>query len=253
MPNPLFIAPAERVQDPAIRTLDRLPFQLQVARQALGDPMLRAGRQRLRLAGTFTSARAGSNAVPIAVVRDLPNLVRVEIGARSIGKDARGAWATNGRVNDVDREVLDMLQDNSMEEFLYRQALGTPSRFLGSRFQSGAPRLPIRSLPKGPASDLYVVVSSMKTKPEPTEVQLVALDSDTQLLRSVKGALPRGGRIITVETRYEWGRSGDVVYPTLIRRVEDGSEVSTVTLTSATATAKAADGTTDAPAGAARP
>ncbi len=228
--------------------LRKLDFQLSCYRRALGDPMNKAGQQRLALAGEITDERTGRKE-SLQALRDLPSRSRFARAGHAFGHDKNGKWNQSANGNPDDDEILDMVHEDAIETFLYAQSQSRRVRLLGSRFrlaaQSASPRfLDIYSLNEDVIQGGKRVDQLAKS---------YRIDSNTLLLDTVAYERTIAGKKISVETRYEWAKLNGQLLPIRITRKENQQATKTIRWATAQLGERRDDGATDAPSGAYRP
>jgi hypothetical protein len=217
--------------------------QLRGALHALGDRLEKPGKERLTLVGTLR--RQGSpQASPFRLFLELPHRMRLEEqGAqpRVIGFDGSNGWVLGAVLNNADREMIETLVSDSADHFFLAQAQGLATRALGPRFRLDDGTTPNYT---GPFYDIYQlgdrigIGSALRAQPK-----LFFFNSDTLLLERVRYQIERNGSPVKVEMQISgWQRSSGQQIQTSIVRLEGGTPVLTITVTSAIISQRQNDG-----------
>jgi hypothetical protein len=219
---------------------------LRDALDALGDRMVKPGRERLLL--TATLAREGENAAPVHLVREFPNLLRVEGRASGAGRtsalvfDGARARRPGGDVSRADEDLIETLVYDSAEYFFQGQIKGSATRFLGSGFRLDGGETPDL---EGPTYSVYQIVQPIRGAGEARErVKLYYFNAATHLLERVKYDAEREGTQVSVEVLLgDWQAVEGQRVPGRIVRTENGAPVFDLKATSAAFSSRAQDGT----------
>lgn len=202
----------------------------------MGDRLVVQGKERIVLVGTIT--RGATAPVAIQITRERSGKIRAEEGAGAAAKitgfNGKASWIGSGVVGEEEEQLLDILANDTAEHFFALHASSAPWRFYGSKFQIGAPT---KEEYTGPYYDIYEMVDTVSVGGKPIQrIKIYWLNWQSQLLDRVQYYLPRGNNRVVADTFLEnWRAFGDQQFPARIRRVEDGKDIFTVTLTAASA------------------
>lgn len=220
-----------------------LRAELEFSVEAHGDRMLKPGKERMVLAGTITRPASGSE--PFQLVRQLPDLTRLDVqgagtGAPAIGFDGSAPWTTAGRFEAGDSGLIESLVYDTPERFFFMQAQGVPARKLGANFRmDGKTGTPY----SGPCYDIYLAVDSVRTA-NGTKLQpkYYLVNSSTLLLERIQYRDASAGNVSIETVISDWLTVNGNRVPKTILRLEKGVEVLRLTVNSAAFGPAATDG-----------
>lgn len=203
--------------------------QLHGALTATGDRLEKPGKERQTLAGTIT--RGGSPPSPLTVVRDYPDLMRVEVTAglttRVTAFNGGRAQAGGAGLTPAERDTLETLVYDTADHFFHSQQSGAAAtRFLGPRFRLDEGT---NAAPAAPSYDVFETTEPVLTDDAGrVQTRRYYFNSDTRLLDRVRYQTERDGSQVDVEVVLGWWQSvNGQALPSSVVRLEDGAPVLT--------------------------
>lgn len=242
--NPLTSAPiakSEYVQS------HRLRWDLQSQLKLLGDRLEKSGKERLILTGVVTRPNIKADRVPIRLITELPDKVRLE----ELNGDKAGITIFDGTDLKSSRKALDKSDENEIESLVFDatdhlfigQMHGVATRFLGSHFRLDDGQSPNY---KGPFYDIFQTGETIALKKDAVRLQLkyYYFNSQTQLLERIKYSLARpNGKPVQIEIQLGgWKQFEGQYLPTILQRLEDDSPVFILTIEGVALGKKLTDG-----------
>jgi hypothetical protein len=187
-----------------------------------GARLQRPGNERLTLVGTSTD-RSGATA-PATITTQIPGEIRVEIGGTkplTLLYDGTHATANGVLASGADLDVLESLQDDTIENFFYSYRARAAVRFLGSRYRLDGKTT---SGYQGSYADIYQVVQAVRVRATPNpQNKLFYFESARGTLLKARYRASTG---VEVETQYsKWTRINGESVPQKIQRLENGKQV----------------------------
>jgi hypothetical protein len=225
-----------------------LQSRLHNALSALGDRLEKPGRERLTVVGTLRR-QDNSQAAPFHLLFEWPRRMRLAEQSRQgrvIGFDGSNGWNNGAPVNSVDQEMIETLVFDSADNFFLGQIQGVPTRMLGSRFRLDDGTTANYA---GPFYDIYQATDYINIgATNRKQSKLFYFNSDTKLLERVNYQVKGESTITDVEIRLGGWRKGDgLTFPGSIERLENNQSVFTLTINSAIAGPRLADGVFNLP------
>jgi outer membrane lipoprotein-sorting protein len=217
-----------------------LSSDLRVLLAALGDRLEKPGKERVTYMGMLQ--RSGEDrAAPFTLIWETPGKIRLQDFGRQQttvfdGQTVVRSDSSNTSFND---ELLEMVVYDSAEHLFLSQMRGAATRFLGSRF-----RLSEAQADSEPVYDVYEVTEPNITRQESArQTRQYFFDSDTQVLTLVRYRTVKNGAENAVEVRFEnFQRNLGQLFPMRIVRLENGTPVVTLTISSVTVGPRLDDG-----------
>lgn len=248
-PAPPVTAEGEVVEPERPRRL-RVRPGLREALEALGDRLIKPGRERILL--TADLSLRGEDAKPVYLVREFPNLLRLEEQGGGIGRPralvfgGAGARRSDGQVMREDEELVETLAYDCPEHFFHGQSEGAATRFIGLGYRLDESETFEHD---GPVYDVYEVTGPVLITGEARDqVKRYYFNTATRLLEWVKYEVDRGGVPARVVVRLgDWQEVQGQRFPGRIVRTADGETVIDLRVTSAGFAPRAQDGAFDLP------
>ncbi len=199
----------------------------------LGDRLVKAGKERTVLQGTFVDA-AGAQS-PAQLIYQLPDRLRLQTtGAlnKIVVFDGEMLRSTRAQVDSAEEDLMESLLADSPEGFFDSLQLGAALRLLGRRFR---PAPSIAPDYKGPLFDIYELSGAVRTRRDRrNRVKRFYFDSASALLLRVRYDDASRGTKVPVETRYsQWRDVAGNPLPGQVERLENGKLVFAFRLASA--------------------
>lgn len=248
-PAPPVTGEDEAVESDRLRRLHVRPG-LREALEALGDRLVKPGRERILLTAELTLR--GEDAKPVYLVREYPNLLRLEEQGGGIGRvrslvfGGAGARRSDAQVTREDEELVETLAYDSPEHFFHGQLGAAATRFLGPGYRLDESESFEHD---GPTYDVYEVTGPVLITGEAREqIKRYYFNSATRLLEWVKYEVDRGGVPARVVVRLgDWQEVQGQRVPGRIARTVDGETIIDLSVTSAGFAPRAQDGAFDLP------
>jgi hypothetical protein len=203
---------------------------------ALGGRVQAPGKERVVMTGSLNRKGSVSS---VQIVRQLPGLLRVDESGgrnRSVVFDQTTLNGSSA-IDDDDEDLAETLESDTAETFLAKFGPGASVRYLGDRFKV-----------KGEAGfgselDIYEVVATVNLKRNKQRVtKRYMFDSNSGLLRRVVYAARRSGKVVLVQTMLSnYSSTTGYPLPGRITRTVEGTEIFSITLSSATVSAAPQD------------
>ena len=209
------------------------PNIVRIQLDRLGDRLVKAGRERTVLQGTFVDA-AGAQS-PAQLVYQLPNRFRFQTTGplnRIVVFDGETPRSTRAQIDSAEEDLLESLLADSPEGFFDDLRAGSALRLLGRRFRPGTAIAPDY---RGPSFDIYELARTVRTRRDRrNRVKRFYFDSASALLLRVRYADASRAPQVTVETRFsQWRDFAGNPLPGQVERWENGKLVFTFRLASA--------------------
>ena len=215
----------------------RLQPLLRDALEALGDRLEKPGNERLTLAGTLS--RKKDEKLAARLMLEYPDKLRLEEPDGVTVYDGKLLKSTKKNRTPKDDDEIESLLSDSADHFFTSLANGAATRFLGQRFRMDDGTTKNYT---GPFCDLYLVQDPTTSKQATgQQAKIYYLNSDTLLLERVRYEDKNAKTKIEVQFS-AWQKVNGQLLPGQISRWEDGVIVTSLTISSATVGAKAADG-----------
>jgi len=199
---------------------------------ALGDRLEKPGRERVTLQGNVIFAGASQH-LPITLVWELPGrlFIALQRGAdqRTLTFDGEKVIG-NRQIDSPEHVLLETLFYDGAERFFTSQMGEATSRHLGSNFRTDDGTTADYA---GPFYDIYQLTDTLRTGSEVRrQSKLYLFNSQTKLLEYVRYTLMRDGQAVNVEVQMtDWRRVQGQQVPRRIKRLENGSSVFDLTIT----------------------
>lgn len=195
-----------------------------------GNRLTKPGNERLTLTGTFVDAAGSSTAT---IITEIPDKIRVVLtGAETKTLLFDGSQSSNSgaALTAPDQDVLESLQSDAPESFFYAFHRGAV-RNLGARYRIDGGKT---SSYNGPYYDIYQVLEPTVIRSgSPVTQKLYYFDSITGVFAKTHYLIQNGGQPVAVETVYSnWSKSGGQSTPGRIERLENGTSMFSLTVTS---------------------
>lgn len=223
---------------------ERLPPRLRESLALMGSRLEKPGKERLTLEGTLSFG--GAAAAPLRLTRELPDRIRLEVGA-SRGKhifafNGRRAGKGGGAVNASEADLIETLAFDTVENLFTSAGRGASFRQLTLHSQAGD-----GEGYAGPFYDVYEVTSDVRMGEDVRrQAKLLYVNSDTLLPEMVRYERERDGTLTQVEVRLsEWREVGGQMLPFRVVRLEDGNPVITLEISAADLSPETRDGAFD--------
>lgn len=225
----------------------RLRWDLRHQLQSLGNRLEKPGKERLTLTGTVTRPNTKAEKVPVRLVLELPDKVRLE----ELNGNKAGVTIFDGSDLKSSRRVLDKADENEIESlvfdatdhFFLNQMNGVATRWLGTGFRLDDGRAAGYT---GPFYDVFQTGETITLKKEEVRQQLKQyyFHSRTQLLERIRYSLAQSNdKPTTIEILIGGWKQFDGQYlPTSLQRLEEGRPVFVLTIESVALSPKQADG-----------
>ena len=227
---------AERTGGTAVKTTyvhpGRLITPMRWQLDALGDRLEKPGRERVTLQGNVIFAGASQH-LPITLVWELPGrlFIALQRGAdqRTLTFDGEKVIG-NRQIDSPEHVLLETLFYDGAERFFTSQMGEATSRHLGSNFRTDDGTTADYA---GPFYDIYQLTDTLRTGSEVRrQSKLYLFNSQTKLLEYVRYTLMRDGQAVNVEVQMtDWRRVQGQQVPRRIKRLENGSSVFDLTIT----------------------
>lgn len=190
--------------------------------QVMGDRLQVLGKERILLSGTLTR---GTESRPIEIAWQLPGKFRITDGLGTVASyGGAGDLIIAQSRKDDGPGLVQALVGDQIESILHSIATSGGIRFLGARFRTDDGKAAIYS---GPYLNHYMQVlprGATGNVRASTVTRLIAFDSDSLYLRSVRTTGTAGAQ--ATETRMlDWKKSNGQAYPTEIVFLEGDKEV----------------------------
>lgn len=206
---------------------------LEFALRAYGDRLQKPGRERAVVVGSIS--RNGSAPAPFQWTQELPNLCRLDVQsgplAGSFGFDGQQYWKKSASVQKQDTDLMETLIYDTPVRFFLLQSDRVPLRKLGSRFR-------LDGLIGKPYSGItYDIFLAVDTVPEAVgskrQPKHYYINSNTQLVERVDYLDAIDGNVHVQTLIGGWITVSNNRVPQTIRRLENGTEVLRLTVSSA--------------------
>jgi hypothetical protein len=209
------------------------PSMVRIQLDRLGDRLVKAGKERTVMQGTFVDA-AGAQS-PAQLVYQLPDRFRLQTtGAlnKIVAFDGETAQSTGAQIDSAEEDLLESFVADSPEGFFDSLRSGAALRLLGRRFR---PAPSIAPDYKGPLYDIYELAGVVRTRRDRrNRVKRFYFDSASALLLRVRYNDASRGTQVSVETRYsQWRDVAGNPLPGQVERLEKGKLVFAFRLASA--------------------
>ena len=220
-----------------------LPYFASVFRDALPGVFDQAGHERRILQGVVS---AGGMSTSFSSTRQLDDSIRLDIGTSSVrsivitGLQGQAVLQASSAITEADYDLLETLEEDSAEAFLYSFANGARLQWIGANFSPNGVTL---ATYRGPYYDVFGQGSELKTRPNnPTRNKLYLFDSATKLLAATRYEIQRNGSPVSVEVVFGgWIKTVGIQLPGTIVRKENGQEIFSISVQSVTSVAAQAD------------
>lgn len=223
---------------------------LREAQRAMGDRLVKPGRERVLLSAVLR--RGDAQEVPVQLAYEIPGRLRLDEGGPGLGRrttlvfDGQGAHAGGRDVGRADLALVETILRDSAEHLFRAREHGGAIRFVGSGF-----RLEDNTDFEyaGPSYDLYELAEPAGGAGGPGErVKLFFFNAATHLLEEVRyEAEGEGGGASVVVRVSDWQDVDGQRVPGRVVRLENGEAVFDLRVTGAAFAPRAADATFDAP------
>lgn len=218
-----------------------LSSDLRVLLAALGDRLERPGKERVSYVGLLQ--RSGEDrAAPFTLIWETPGKLRLQdLGRLQTtvfdGETVVRSDSSNTAFND---ELLETLVYDSAEHLFLSQMRGASTRFLGSRFRLSE----TSEADSEPVYDVFEVTEPNITRQQSVrQTRQYFFNSDTQVLELVRYRTMKNGVENAVEVRFEnFQRNLGQLFPMRIVRLENGTPIVTLTISSITVGPRLDDG-----------
>jgi hypothetical protein len=201
--------------------LDVLPSSLTPHALALGDRVLKPGKERITIVSELVTDRGERR--QLRVILQLPSMVRIE---ELKGKNATSFDGTKstGATSRLDEQLLETFSSDTAEAMLASTREGGAVQLLGRRVQSARGN-------SGPLHDVYEWSGPIRSNPaSPYRLKRYAFDADTGLLASTEYVDDSFSPPVSVRILFsDWKKLDASAYPGRIERVENGFSVFTWT------------------------
>ena len=200
----------------------------------IGDRLEKAGKERAVYAGTLQ--RGGEDrATLFTLIWELPGRLRLDdYGRQQVTLfDGETVSRSESVSSAFDEELLETLVFDSAEHLFVSQMQGAGTRSLGSRFRLTEDS---RAEYDGPAYDIFEVTEANPIRKESVaQTRQYFFNSDTQVLELVRYRVSKNGSEVPVEVRLEnWQRVDGQSFPRSIVRLENGTAVIRLSISSIT-------------------
>lgn len=198
----------------------------------VGDRLEKPGKERVTYTGTLQ--RAGEDRASLfTLIWELPGRLRLEDHGRQQVTLFNGETVsrTESGSTTFDDELLETLVFDSAEHVFVSQMQGAGTRSLGSRFRLTEDS---RAEYAGPVYDIFEVTEASAVRQGSIrQTRQYFFNSDTLVLESVKYRVSQNGIETAVEVRLEnWQRADGQLFPRRIVRLENGTPVITLNISS---------------------
>jgi len=209
------------------------PSVVRIQLDRLGDRLVKTGKERTVLQGTFLDA-AGAQS-PAQLVYQLPDRFRFQTTGplnRIVVFDGETPRSARPQVETTEEDLLESFLADSPDGFFDDLQSGTALRLLGRRFRPGPSVAPDY---KGPFFDIYELAGAVRTRRDRrNRVKRFYFDSASALLLRVRYADASRAPQVTVETRFsQWRDLAGNPLPGQVERWENGKLVFAFRLASA--------------------
>jgi outer membrane lipoprotein-sorting protein len=207
--------------------------------RAYGNRLMTPGKERTTLVGTYSN---GTSTVPATITFQMPNLTRVDLGGTSPKTLILNGSQTSVAAAGLDQDLLETLTDDTAESFLFGLANGVHTQFLGGRFRNDDGRTTPYT---GPLRDIYRrQAAAAAVTGAPVRTKLYLFDSRTKFFAGCQYTITRNGTPVTVQIVHgAWTTIGANAFPVSITRIENGSQVFSISIQQAATAAKSIDAT----------
>jgi len=211
--------------------------------RAYGTRLITPGKERTILIGTYSN---GAMTAPATITFQLPNQTRLDLGGSSPKTLILNGSQTSVTAPGSDQDLLETLSDDTAESFLFGLSNGVPTQFLGSRFRSDAPNGNTDSTSyAGPLRDIYrrrAPVAAVTGSP--VRAKMYRFDSRTKYFAGCRYTITRNGVPVAVEVVHgSWMTVGTESFPTSITRIENGTQVFSISIQQVLTAVKSLDST----------
>jgi hypothetical protein len=240
---PPFVPSGPPKQDPNIRGLvqrNALSSRLHGPLQALGNRLEVKGGERALAVGTLRSG-AGTQEDPFALTAELPNRIRLTIGAgpgtRVLVFDGQTVRSSGG-LTPSDYDLLETLVYDTAEHLLLGQHDGSIAlRFLGGRFHDG----------DDPSATAYHIFEARETiaigSPSRQETKHFYFNSDNWLLERITYSRPVNDVETSAEILFsDWVRVDGQTVARIVERFKNKSLVFRLTINAVSFSPPLSDG-----------
>ena len=210
---------------------------------ALGDRLEKSGKERIMFTGTLD--RVDQQRIAVTAILEFPDRLQLTTlsgaQARTISYDGQAARVSDSAFTSADQDLIESLVSDSAEHFFKAQAQGAPTRHLGDRFRADDGSTQNYA---GPYHDVFslfdrVMIGSISR----SQTKLYYFNSDTHLLEKVTYQISRNGQTVDVENYFsDWQKAQDQQVFRRLVRLENGQQVMSLTMTSASVGARLNDG-----------
>lgn len=222
---------------PATRTehIGRSGFPAEVRAQLdrLGERLVKAGKERAVLQGTFVDAVGAQS--PAQLIYQLPDRFRFQTTGplnRIVVFDGETPRSTRAQVDSAEEDLLESFLADSPDGFFDDLRSGAALRLLGRRFRPGPSIVPDY---KGPLFDIYELAGVVRIRRDRrSRVKRFYFDSASALLLRVRYEDVSRGPKVSIETRLsQWHDFAGNPLPGQLERWENGKLIFAFRLTSA--------------------
>jgi hypothetical protein len=213
---------------------NRTPSQYKAYAVALGQRLLKAGKERITSTGFLAYSENLDKALPVEIIWQYPLKVRLTQSGSSLAFDLSNA-AQKAPPSLVQAKTIEVLLEDSAEGLLSLRSTMGSTRYIGSGF-----RLPNVDA-KGPGIDIVQTNYADVFRDGKQVVKTYWFSSETKLLGFVGYQSASGDQVDVVID--DWRDVDGEKVPFLIERWENSKLVMRIALSSAIVTAGSEDGT----------
>lgn len=204
--------------------IGRSAFPNEVRRQLerLGDRLLKEGKERVHLVGTFADGTGAQS--PAQAIYQLPSFFRFQAtgpAARTVVFDGETPRSARAQLERVEEDLLETFLADSADGFFEGLRAGDGLRMLGRGFRPDPALFPNYT---GPRYDIYEVVGAARTRRDRRRrLKRFYFDSASALMMKVRYFDGARSPSVVVESRFrEWRDVTGNPAPGVIERWEDG-------------------------------